>query len=140
MKIYISKIVGNETIYVKAFGYTGGRKKYTISFTPKKDSAHDFKSKETAKKYCQVFNENNTGIFEIETELPAKFMDSCSIRKGEALILALIAALMFASCSPKIQQYQVTKVNGQKFQVTGHKGTFISKDSIHIGQWVPVKF
>jgi len=51
----------------------------------------------------------------------------------------LILIVTLSSCSPKIQHYKVIQVNGKKFKVQGHRGTFIAKDSIHIGQWVPVK-
>ena len=149
MKVIISTVIGNNTVYIKEVFQTADPLVFGWFFTHDKKLAHDFETKEGAdgaRSYCTHFERQDPKHhYHIETipeqktqPVLAGTMDAFHMCTGKAMIFSL---LLFVLSSCSVRQYQVTKVNGSKFKVAGHRGTFISpKDSvITIGQWVPVK-
>lgn len=67
MKIVISKIVGNDTIYVKSYRHTGRLGKYRVEFTPHPEDAMDFETKNVAKLWAANFTYSDHKEYHIET-------------------------------------------------------------------------
>lgn len=66
MKYIISKIVGNDTIYVKSYRHTGRLGKYRVEYTPHLQEAMDFETANVAKLWAGNFTYSDGKDYHVE--------------------------------------------------------------------------
>jgi len=140
MKHLISKIVGNDTIYIQAYNHTGKKGKYRIEFTGDENEALDFGTERFCKDMCQIFTDADGKNYNHERKsegpLSTKGAGFCSPANGIAVILII----MLASCS-NVRTWTVANIKADTVQFAGSSKRFIvhRADTLKAGQKIQVE-